>query len=740
MHARAAARPALVVLVALALCGGFLLLNTPLSHGGDPPISVNSIADDIDPNDGECTLREAIISANTDTDSGPVAGECDVPDASTIWFVIQGAGPHTIAVGSSLPNVEADGITIDGTSEPDYDGDPVVVIDGTAIGSSNPGLNLKGDDLVVRGLEIRSFTGAGIATAFTSSGTLVEDNLSTNNGTSGGGIDLNGNNHIARNNVFTANMNDGLDGSGDGNLIEFNHVTDNRDDGITFNGDDNIIRENIIVGNGEVGADVRDSVTGSNLVEANVITGNGFDGMQIVSIDTVIVDNLISGNGLTGIDGAFNPPPDGLDFVDNVVTDNAYEGIFFTSTGATISGNTISGNGFLGNTNDDAARLRLVDSVMSGNIITGNHQDGLTLMSDSANNQIFDNTITNNADSGVRFFGAGGSVLWGNQITGNEANGLVVDADVSDGLLIGGPQGKNEISENGGAGVLLIPAEPVLEGSAQPAGDIEFPPVAVTISMNSISDNGGLGIDLAPEGVTANDESDNDDGANRRQNFPVLVTVIAGSLFVEATLNSVPNTNFQIEFFANDACDDSGHGEGQEFLANPVIITNDAGDASFDFEILADITPGRYVTATATNVTTGDTSEFSNCLEITLPDTPSPKPTLSPTPTTTRTPTPTGTPEPELAQGDNDCDGDADSVDALKGLQHVAAIDFSQEDGCPSVGGALPAAPASDPPDIFGDVDCDNDVDSVDQLKTLQFVAAIPFSQNEPCTNIGDPL
>lgn len=160
---------------------------------------------------------------------------------------------------------------------------------------------------------------------------------------------------------------------------------------------------------------------------------------------------------------------------------------------------------------------------------------------------------------------------------------------------------------------------------------------------------------------------------------------------------------------------------------------------------------GPNVTATATD-SQGHTSEFSIPVAAPAPATPTPTPSASATPTPvgpTPTPTPGGqtpvlspTPSPPaeaLAQGDNDCDGDADAVDGLKGLQHVAAIPFTQDQGCPDVGGALPAAaPASEPPDVFGDVDCDGDVDAVDQLKILQFVAAIPFTQNEPCTDIGD--
>src|SRR5215218_97572 len=39
-------------------------------------ITVNSLADDADGTDGECTLREAITSANTDASSGTATGEC----------------------------------------------------------------------------------------------------------------------------------------------------------------------------------------------------------------------------------------------------------------------------------------------------------------------------------------------------------------------------------------------------------------------------------------------------------------------------------------------------------------------------------------------------------------------------------------------------------------------------------------------------------------------------------------
>jgi CSLREA domain-containing protein len=59
---------------ALVLCG--LLFAYTSSPAWANTITVNSLADDADPNDGECTLREAITAANTDTSSGMATGEC----------------------------------------------------------------------------------------------------------------------------------------------------------------------------------------------------------------------------------------------------------------------------------------------------------------------------------------------------------------------------------------------------------------------------------------------------------------------------------------------------------------------------------------------------------------------------------------------------------------------------------------------------------------------------------------
>jgi len=128
--------------------------------------------------------------------------------------------------------------------------------------------------------------------------------------------------------------------------------------------------------------------------------------------------------------------------------------------------------------------------------------------------------------------------------------------------------------------------------------------------------------------------------------------------------------------------------------------------------------------------------------------TPSPGPTGSMTPAPSETPVSTATPSPTaspgpgpfIANGDNDCDGDEDSVDALAGLRHVVGLAVSQEIGCPRLGDVLLVAPAGVPVPVFGDVDCDQDVDAVDSLQVLRSLVALAVNQEPGCPEIGASL
>ena len=201
---------------------------------------------------------------------------------------------------------------------------------------------------------------------------------------------------------------------------------------------------------------------------------------------------------------------------------------------------------------------------------------------------------------------------------GNQDDGVQIDGgDIAVGGSAAGTG--NTIAHNTEDGVLML-------GS----GD------GNSILRNSIFENGGLGIDLNPNGVTANDEDDVDSGCpNDLQNFPVLTGAQANSVetTVQGTLNSTPARSFRVEYYSSPACDAAGNGEGRVFLGAASATTDAGGDAVLA-ATLSPATAGHVVTATATDDTTGDTSEFSACRAVDAkaePPAPSPPPTPPPT-------------------------------------------------------------------------------------------------------------
>ncbi|MFG0283067.1 MAG: right-handed parallel beta-helix repeat-containing protein, partial [Phycisphaerales bacterium JB039] len=144
----------------------------------------------------------------------------------------------------------------------------------------------------------------------------------------------------------------------------------------------------------------------------------------------------------------------------------------------------------------------------------------------------------------------------------------------------------------------------------------------VQITGNSIHDNGGLGIDLITDrfetGVTPNDPLDPDTGGNGLQNFPVLeaATASPAGTLITGTFNSLPGEQFRLEFFASERCDPAGHGEGADFLGAGMVTTDGAGNAPVSVALDVAAPAGALVTATATHVPTGSTSEFSACVAV----------------------------------------------------------------------------------------------------------------------------
>lgn len=349
---------------------------------------------------------------------------------------------------------------------------------------------------------------------------------------------------------------------------------------------------NLISGNGNHGIEVQNAgfVPASikrNLIGTNAAgtaaLGNNSDGIYlfanvatlssniIIGSDTVAGDgNTISGNGGDGID--VDTDVGGVKIYGNKVGTN--------SAGIAVVGNAIAGIRLLSSQNE----VGLVNNSTAANIISGNNI-GLFLYGTPSTgfaNKIYGNYIGTNA-SGANL--------------GNTSDGVYINGSNTNQLGNGFASGKNTIAFNGGNGINLS------DGINNAFRD------------NSIYGNTLLGIDVNGDGVTPNDAGDTDDGPNHLQNYPVIQR--ATPTRITATLSSVPNTFYDIEFFYGNTCDPSGYGEGENYLGSMLTqATNANGNLNLDFS--TNLTVGQFVTATATTFGgAGHTSEFSQCVQVT---------------------------------------------------------------------------------------------------------------------------
>jgi CSLREA domain-containing protein len=397
-----------------------------------------------------------------------------------------------------------------------------------------------------------------------------------------------------------------------------------------------VIRDLYILGPaGSEGTALRLTNNGGNIVEGNFLTQNHKNGVWVES-----PDNLVGGTG----PAARN------------VIDNSF-GAYVFIEGASATGNVVQGN--------------LLGTDPSGSVAVGGGEG--VRIADAAGNSVGGTTpaarnVISGADSDVVLHGsATNNVIQGNflgtDVSG--ATGLGVDRGV---LFQFGASGNTVGGTAAGAGNLIAyhtacsnPSFSCGNGIRGAAGTGSTKNV---ILGNSIFGNEEIGIDLFPGGVTPNDAGDTD-GV---QNFPELTLAATGSILVEGTLNSTPNTQFRIEFFSNSACDASGYGEGQTFIGAKDVTTDGSGNINFSALFGTSVPAGSFITATATGPDNG-TSEFSQCIAAVDAATPLPTatpcpsgkvpsgpacgtPTPTPTDTPTLTPTPTPCPTGKVPAGD----------------------------------------------------------------------------------------
>ncbi len=352
---------------------------------GANTITVNSMAD-VAADDGQCTLREAIIAANTNAVSGVSAGECAAGSlgADRIEFHIPGVGVRTITPASPLPAI-TEQVTIDGSTQPGSSPNTnafpaalntVLMIE---LDNSNSSLTINAAITTVRGLAINRGIDNIVINA--DDAVIVGNFIGTNpagtvalpNAGGGFGIRINGARHRAdigySGGAFPADRNL-ISGGPQGGIIGSGGTSP---DGSP---------DAIVLGN-FIGTDTSGTVS---------LGQPGAVGVTIANAS--VIGNLVSGNPGGGID--VMPPG-------NVIiqgTDSANQG---NRIGTQRDGTSPLANGGFGGValRGDNCLVGGESGVGHGNIIAFNNGYGVDVLPGTTGNEITSNAIFANTLLGV---------------------------------------------------------------------------------------------------------------------------------------------------------------------------------------------------------------------------------------------------------------------------------------------------------------------------------------------------
>jgi len=423
--------------------------------------------------------------------------------------IISGNGGSGITLSGSDNVVSGNliGIGADGTTEVGNGSGVEAFGPNNFIGFCSPGCvgnTISGND------------GAGISLSDDGQSVVANRIGTDESGTSavpnGTGVEVESNNNIVggsedgRRNVISGNESDGIliDGvelqTADNNIIENNFIGTNasgtgaipngtqsaEDGGIRFGGGvDNSVVDNFIAGNESHGILVG-GASPSNVIRGNRIgvgangdpLGNSLRGVWVQT------DSNTIGGGSTG--------------EENVVGSNSFSGILIEGNSNAVDSNFVGVTASGSNVGNEANGIAVVGgdgNVLDGNTVGFNGSAGVLLRATS------DNGIRNNR-IGIDATG---------DAAPNEGNGVSIfaPADSSSNDNVVGSDGANVVANNQGDGVQISGSGSILRNG---------------VRINRIYSNTGLGINLGNDGVTANDDGDGDEGPNRLQNFPVLLS------------------------------------------------------------------------------------------------------------------------------------------------------------------------------------------------------------------------
>jgi CSLREA domain-containing protein len=376
----------------VALLAGLTLA----SSASAATITVTTTADDLTPNDGSVSLREAITAINTGTNLGDPDIIAQNPGTfgphDTVNFNLPGSGQHRIAVGSSAsaPNIPLPQIgkpvTIDGTSQLGSEVNTLanadnavtlVLLDGSGAGLNASGLFLAAGSnaSTIKGLDVFGFGAEDVeiqssfntivgndigfdlggAPALSPRGVLIQEaSLNTIGGTT-----------PATRNIISGNLIDGVEILGSVSVAaELNAVEGNfigtGPTGVSALGNGTGVPAGAGGGVQLVDANNENTIGGTQAGARNVIVANGGAGVLLTGSQ----ENQIQGNFLgIGADGvtplpnaagvwltSINAgPPAQKNLIGGIVPGSGNLIARNSGAGVVVKGTTATENGILGN-------------------------------------------------------------------------------------------------------------------------------------------------------------------------------------------------------------------------------------------------------------------------------------------------------------------------------------------------------------------------------------------------------
>ncbi|HEX8220430.1 MAG TPA: S-layer homology domain-containing protein [Chloroflexia bacterium] len=473
------------------------------------------------------SLRQAILNANAN------------PGADTINFNIPGDGVHRITPVTALPGI-SEAVTIDGYTQPGASANTnpfgqglnstlLIELDGANIGES--GLVVGASNTVIRGLVLNGFRNQG------SYQSAIYVNA-TNVKIEGNYIGTNAAGNAADGNITGVQLQAGGNTIGGTTPAARNLISGNTQGIYIIPSSANHVEGNLIGTSRDGNSDLGNTTYGVQIIASgnfiggtapgagNVISGNNLDGVAIFEDAVSSNSNVVAGNyigtnaaGTAAVgNGQRGVLVDGLGFgatgntiggtnagARNVISGNGGPGVQFARVpgGGQVSGNYIgtnaAGTGAIPNgeggllINDSAAVVVGGTASGSGNVISGNTGNGLSLLGQADGNTIQGNYIgtgaagttdVGNTENGIYIAPVhpdhnliGGTASGArNVISGNNQNGILIDGDVVaaniytriEGNYIGTNAAGTAAIANSLSGVNLLDAAGVTVGGSTP--------------------------------------------------------------------------------------------------------------------------------------------------------------------------------------------------------------------------------------------------------------------------------